>query len=108
MDGWIDRERDIYIIYMFFGSQLDSLLANGTQISHFVNGQVRVRLNLLLLRAGARKELFESWALPKSLHGPVAKQFQLWAGHLAQARETGLCHIGFIYLKSDHISIILN
>lgn len=30
------------------------------------------------------KELFESWALPKSLHGPVAKQFQLWAGHLAQ------------------------
>eukprot|EP00434_Breviolum_minutum_P007609 symbB.v1.2.006717.t1/scaffold402.1/size211320/11 len=30
------------------------------------------------------EDLFESWALPKSLHGPVSKQFELWAEQLAK------------------------
>ena len=34
--------------------------------------------------AGNPQDLFESWALPKSLHGPVSKQFELWAEQLAK------------------------
>lgn len=37
-----------------------------------------------MITVAVAQELFESWAVPKSLYAPVAMQFESWAQQMAQ------------------------